>query len=121
VRFELDCEEGTIRCRVNDADQGIVFTGLQGQEVFPVVGRTCMQHLVYCVSAFLSQTLLSPLKPLSRHHACVATRTICSPHASPHTRTLRLPSHDLARRAPLSSASLASFFVVHPWTGVHVR
>ena len=103
MRFELDCEEGTIRCRVNDADQGIVFTGLQGQEVFPVVGRTCMQHLIFCVSPFLSQTLLSPLKPLSRHHACVATRTICSPLASPHTRTLCVPSHDPARNLSIQA------------------
>ena len=26
-----------MRCRVNDADQGVVFTGLQGLEVFPAV------------------------------------------------------------------------------------
>ena len=37
MRFELDCEEGTVRCHVNDADQGIVFSGLQGLEVFPAV------------------------------------------------------------------------------------
>ncbi len=37
VRFELDCEAGTVRLLVNSVDQGIVFTGLAGLEVFPAV------------------------------------------------------------------------------------
>lgn len=105
MRFELDCEEGTIRCRVNDADQGIVFTGLQGQEVFPVVGRTGMQmacRTVVTVSPCLVSPFARPLSrtrliPLERPHPCVARRTSPrSPLVSPHTRALCVPSHDPA-------------------------
>lgn len=37
ARFELDCDAGTVRLLVNSVDQGIVFSGLQGLEIFPVV------------------------------------------------------------------------------------
>jgi len=38
IRFELDCEAGTVRAAVNGVDQGIVFDdGLVGQEVFPAM------------------------------------------------------------------------------------
>jgi hypothetical protein len=31
VRFELDCDEGSVRCFIDGADQGIVYEGLKGK------------------------------------------------------------------------------------------
>jgi len=120
VRFELDCEEGTIRCRVNDADQGIVFTGLQGLEVFPVVGRTCMQHLVYCVSAFLPTPFVPLETSLTTPRLCSHAHDLQSPCIPSHTYPLS-PITRPRTQSLHSSAAPALVSFVLPWTGVHVR
>lgn len=37
IRLELDMDEGTMRVVVNEADQGVCFTGMQGYEVWPAI------------------------------------------------------------------------------------
>ena len=71
VRFELDCDAGTVTCKINGADQGVVFTGLEGKEVFPAVcsygdGRTCKFLSIETSDGFGdSSKVLSSLTPQS--------------------------------------------------------
>ena len=37
MRFELDCATRAVRCAINSVDQGVVFTDLPNEEIFPVI------------------------------------------------------------------------------------
>ena len=50
VRFTLDCASGEVSCAINDADQGVVFTGLAGKEVFPAVAAYSAGRVVSFLS-----------------------------------------------------------------------
>ena len=55
MRFTLDCAVGEVSCAINDVDQGVVFSGLVGKEVFPAVASYSNNR---CVS-FTSFEILS--------------------------------------------------------------
>ena len=39
VRFDLDCDAGTISVHLNGKDLGVCFSGLQGQTIYPGMRR----------------------------------------------------------------------------------
>ena len=56
VRFDLDCEAGTVRVSINSVDMGIVFNrGLVGREIFPVVAAYKAEHRKGERSAFFQR------------------------------------------------------------------